>query len=755
MTEQIVVRAYNRYTLFASGEGYKICRMEFVKIPPGEKKKNFIAKGTGIPEQRDCIIVLSGNWVTKGTDRYFAVSSFDTELPTSEEGVVSYLSSLHCGVGKKTATNLYKKYKENLWSIIDNQPDLLIKDNLLGRSNTKRLLKALEETRMQSKVMQKFKGSGITMRKANALCKEFGAETLNIIETHPYQLCKVSGFSFNMVDAIALGSGIDPTNIERREAAAVAALDSAAQEGDVCLPRNLVVDKMMRLLHNTATREMCESAISNAIADKLIANTSGFLYTRERFAEEKRICSEIFRLKSSAREPVPMDALTQIIQNYENENNIRLADSQKEAIKTCLSSAVSIITGGPGTGKSTVIKAVLYCFKAIDEENFAPVLMSPTGKAARRMTEATQYPASTIHSAIGFTGEETPSALEKTKEEDMLTGGSLFIIDESSMMDQFITCHLLRRIPEGASVIFVGDPDQLPSVGCGNVLNELIRSQVIPTTKLSVIFRQKQGNPIVENAARILAGRTDLLYEPRFVHMDLDDSRLIGQRACNMYVQAARKYGLDNVVLLCPYRKTGELNVNIFNLSLQAVLNPMKPNQLSIKGKTVFTDNRKSIPMEFRAGDKIMMTVNKEWAKNGDTGYIRAIRKAQDPETPGSFNLVADVEFNDDGHVFTISRDDVQDLDLAYCTSVHKSQGSEYKVVIMVMCNEHSAMLKRNLFYTAITRAKEFVLLIGETSAITNAILDTHTKQRYTLLADRLHGMQQRRMAIPSSRNKN
>ena len=181
----------------------------------------------------------------------------------------------------------------------------------------------------------------------------------------------------------------------------------------------------------------------------------------------------------------------------------------------------------------------------------------------------------------------------------------------------------------------------------------------------------------------------------------------------------------------------------------------MKPNQLSIQGKTVFTDNRKSIPMEFRAGDKIMMTVNKEWAKNGDTGYIRAIRKAQDPETPGSFNLVADVEFNDDGHVFTISRDDVQDLDLAYCTSVHKSQGSEYKVVIMVMCNEHSAMLKRNLFYTAITRAKEFVLLIGETSAITNAILDTHTKQRYTLLADRLHGMQQRRMSIPPSRNKN
>lgn len=751
MTEQITIRAYNRYTLFNNSEGYKICRMEFVKVPRNERKKAFIAKGNGIPEQRDCVIVLSGTWVTKGTDRYFSVKSTDVELPTSEEGAVSYLTSLKCGVGKKTAQLLYRKYKEDLWSIIDNQPDLLIKDKLMGRADARRLIQKLEETRMQSKVMQTFKGSGITMKKANQLCKEFGAETLNIIKDHPYQLCKIPGFSFNMVDAMATSNGVDLTNIERREAAAVAALDSAAQEGDVCLPRNLVVNKMMRLLHNTATAEMCESAISNAIADKMLANTAGYLYTMERFAEEKRICKELFRLKDSVREPVPIDKLDEIIRQYEQENVIQLAESQKQAVKTCINNAVSIITGGPGTGKSTVIKAVLYCFKAVNEDHFYPVLMSPTGKAARRMTEATGYPASTIHSAIGFTGEETPSALDK--DVDMLTEGNLFIIDESSMMDQFITTHLLRRIPDGSSVIFVGDPDQLPSVGCGNVLNELIRSQVIPTTKLSVIFRQKQGNPIVENAARILAGRTDLYYDSRFVHMNLNDSKSIGQRACNMYIQAAMKYGLDKVVLLCPYRKSGELNVNIFNLALQEALNPMRPNQLSIKGRTVFTDNRKSIPMEFRAGDKIMMTVNKEWAKNGDTGYIRAIRKVQDGAERGQYNLVADVEFNDDGHVFEISRDDVQDLDLAYCTSVHKSQGSEYKVVIMVMCNEHSAMLKRNLFYTAVTRAKEFVLLVGESSAIENAILDTHTKVRYTLLADRLHGMEQHRKNFSVSLN--
>ena len=752
MTEQIVVRAYNRFTLFDSNEGYRICRMEFERLPEGEYRKDFIAKGNGIPETRDCIIVMSGRWKQDGTGRFFQVSTTETELPTSEAGCVSYLSSLRCGIGKKTAVKLYKRYGENLWDIITNQPDLLIQSNLISRKIAKRLESALKETRMQSEVMKMFKGSGITMKKANTVCKAFGAETLNVIRDHPYQLCKIKGFSFNTVDTLALNRGIDPTNIERREAAAVAALDSAAAEGDVCLPREKVIEKMTRLLRPTVSKEMCDSAISNAIADKLLGNTSGYLYTIERWMEEKKTCSEIYRLKASARKPVPRERFLEIITAYEQENGIQLADSQKEAVFTCLNNPVSIITGGPGTGKSTVTKAVLYAFKAIDEESFAPVLMSPTGKAARRMTEATGYPASTIHSAIGFTGEETPSVLNE-EDVNMLASGNLFIIDESSMMDQFITYHLLRRIPDGASVIFVGDPDQLPSVGCGNVLNELIRSQVIPTTKLSVIFRQKQGNPIVENSFRILQGRTDLLFDnKRFAFMEQNDSASIGKRACNMYLQAVKKFGLDNVVLLCPYRKSGTLNVNVFNLTLQSILNPKKQGQDTIKGRVVFTDNRKSTPMEFRAGDKIMMTTNKEWAKNGDTGYIRAIHKAPDKEDPSHMELVADVEFNDDGNIITINKDDVMELDLAYCTSVHKSQGSEYKCVIMVMCNEHSAMLKRNLFYTAVTRAKEYVLLVGEKKAIQNAILDTHTKKRYTLLADRLHSIEQKRIAAASKK---
>lgn len=736
--EDEIIRAYLQFVLF-DNEGYKICRMDYEKLPVGVNRKDFIAKGNGIPDIKNCVIVLHGRWRIKGTDRYFEVKNTDIEQPTNEEGCISYLSSLRCGVGKKKAKALYDKYGDGLWDIIDNQPDLLVRDSLLTMKGAKRLAKALLETKIQSKVMQLFKGgTTITLRKANKLCEEFGAETLNVLRDHPYQALRVPGFSFNQIDTLALEQGVDPANLERREAAAVASLDSAASEGNVCLPRDQVIDKMMRLLRGNTSYEMCDAAITSAIADKMLANTAGYIYTIERYKEEKRTCHELVRLSRAERPPVDAQKANELIQKYEAENSIHLADSQKDAVFMCLKNPVCVITGGPGTGKSTVTKAVLYCLKEIvGDKGFDPVLLSPTGKAARRLEEATGYPASTIHSAIGLYGSDDEAQAEE--DESMLVGKQ-FIIDESSMMDQYIAVNFLRKVPDGASVIFVGDPDQLPSVGCGNVLNELIRSQQIPTTKLSVIFRQKGDNPIVENAARVLEGRTDLLMYPqtnKFAFDELNDSQAILTRACNMYVQAVKKFGLDKVVLLCPYRKSGAVNVNVLNKNLQHLLNPPKSrNDLSMKGPSIFLQGAKPEPMVFRTGDKVMMTVNKEWAKNGDTGFIRNMRRVSDSD--GTSTIVADVEFNDDGILHEIHQEDIYDLDLAYCTTVHKSQGMEYATVIMTMCNEHSAMLKRNLFYTGITRAKENVLLIGERSAMETAIHDTYTKPRYTLLADRL-----------------
>lgn len=757
MAEQVQIRAYYKYTLY-DGEGYRICRMEYETAPTDGQRKDFVARGPGIPEACDVVFILDGEWQVKPyrgkPSRTFVIKAFETEKPTSKDGVISYLTSLKAGVGKSMALKLYNMYQEGIWDVLEHKPDLIEAAGIMKPKAFKRLRRRLEETQAQKQIMQTFKGgNAISMRKANRLCKVFGSEAVNVLRDHPYKVCRVPGFSFEQIDSIALearrdGQKMDPASFERIEAAAAAVLDKAAHEGDVCLPRQVLIEQMCRLLNKgpgksaRITPERCDTAVSLAISDKLLANTAGFVYTMERYMEEKRICVEINRLMQAGEGRADRKAVYDIIAKYEAETGMQYADSQKEAVYTSVSNAVSIITGGPGTGKTTVTKLLLHVFRELDPDGFRPVLLSPTGKAARRMAEATGFEAVTIHSAIGIMGDDDKESPQDDGEIEMLDYGSQFVVDESSMMDQFIASNLLRRIPSGASVVFVGDPNQLPSVGCGNVLNEMIRSRVLPTTKLSVIFRQKGTNPIVENAARILEGRQDLVLYPQtnsFAFMDLSDSYAILRRACHMYVDSVRKFGLDNVVLLCPYRKSGLVNVNIFNRQLQHLLNPPVKDALTIRGKNIFLENRKSVSMEFRKGDKVMMTVNKEFAKNGDTGYIRDIRKAPDPDDPDRVTPTAFVEFNEDGILHALTKEDVYDLDLAYCMSVHKSQGSEYKTVIMVLCEEHTQMLKRNLFYTAITRAKENVLLIGQRSAMATAIADTNTKKRYTLLGDRLH----------------
>ncbi len=745
-TNEISIKGYFTFNIFEN-EGFCISRFDYVE-PPETGRKDFVAKGNNLPAVRNSVITLNGYWTTKGSDRTFQVNSFEIELPSNRRGVIDYLTHLKCGIGKSKAQLLYQRYGENVWSVIENEPERLAKE-IPGISNktVDKLIDRMQKTKIQSKILQLFNGTNITMRKTNLLVKQFGDETLHILETRPYDACRIPGFSFHTMDEFALSRGIDPTNIERRKAAIVAALDSAATEGDVCLPRDQVIQKMLRLLNASGktpvTAEQCDAAIVVAIADKMVVNSKGFLYTRGRYKEERTIVREIYRLKDTAINDA--QNVEQLIAAYEQEQNIHLADNQKDAIKMVFENPVSVLTGGPGTGKTTVIRAILYCHEAIYGDESYPLLLSPTGKAARRMAEATGHGASTIHSALGIYAEEEMKNEDESYTEKL--NNNLIIVDECSMMDQFVATKLLVSIPNNAKVVFVGDPNQLPSVGCGNVLYEFIRSTVIPVTKLSVIFRQAQDNPIIENAARVMEGRTDLLYDgSRFAIMNMDSTLSTFKRAAKMYVSAVRKHGLENVVLLCPYRKTTGLNVNLFNINLQQALNPKKDDDYVLKGKSIFISDRKSVPIEFRAGDKVMMTVNKEIAKNGDIGYIRSIEREIDSDDPTRYIFVAKIEFNDDGYTTDFYKEDMLDLDLAYCTTVHKSQGSEYKSVILVMSEEHKRMLKRNLFYTAITRAKENVLIVESGNAVSEAIMDVQTKKRCTLLGDRLHYEEKQRL---------
>ena len=387
---------------------------------------------------------------------------------------------------------------------------------------------------------------------------------------------------------------------------------------------------------------------------------------------------------------------------------------------------IFVITGGPGVGKTTVTKGILAVHQQVYGASSEPLLLAPTGKAARRMSEATGFPAQTIHSAVGWRGE----TYNYDEQEPTMLDGNLVIIDEVSMMDQYIASILFERIRNGSRVVLVGDIDQLPSVGCGNVLADLIRSEVIPTTRLTVIFRQAGENPIVKNAHAINRGDPNLAFGSSFRFIQCANEQEVFEAACRKYVQCVKAYGDDKVVLLNPQRNNTFVSVDRFNAELQSRINPPADGKMEIKvGKTVF-----------REKDKVMELKNTEIGpKNGDVGYIREVTRRKDPDDPDTYLYYASIEWNGDGQLIEYNQDDMRHVTLAYCTTVHKSQGSEYQSVIEVVSKSHPSMLKRNLIYTGITRAKVNVCLVGELDALNMAVANNSQEIRHTLLANRLH----------------
>lgn len=727
-------------------DNYRVCRYEYEEKPIEERRRDFVASGNNLPEIKGTSITLHGQWKTdKKGQRSFHVTSFSIDLPTSMTGVIEYFKFMKCGVGQDKARAIYDKFGENIWFICQNQPERLREVSGLSDRNIQRILIKLKETRTQMEILQMFRGSNVPMTKINRIVEHFGPTAAAALKENPYIIARMDGFNFNMADTIALNQGVDPVNINRRKASVLAALDQAASQGHVCLPRDMLIKSMLRILDSVKypqiTDEMCDAAIVATLSEKTTANTSGFIYAIERYRQEKHIVSDLMRLMQTPSTIPSVEKLNAIIVEYEAQNNIKMAESQKAAVICAMTHQVCVMTGGPGTGKSTTAKAVLFCQNKLMQEATDcasnPILLSPTGKAARRLAESTSYPASTIHSGIQI----YESSSEKTSEEVEFLSGDIILVDESSMADQHITYELLRRIPTGCKLIFVGDPNQLPSVGCGNILADLIRSKVIPVVKLSVIFRQAGDNPIVTNSMKIMANQTNLLYNNSFALNEIDDPEKIFEAAIAKYKRCVSVDGIDKVILLCPLRKSPILNVNRFNITLQDIINPKIANPQApyktMRGKSVFVSPDKSVTLEFRVGDKVMQTVNTDIAKNGDTGFVKDILYV-DAATCGHTKVMK-VEFNGDGVEHLLNEDQVRDLDLAYCSTIHKSQGEEYKNVIMVMSTLHEKWLQRNLFYTGITRAKENVYLIGEHIAIEAAIHNNSITKRYTLLSDRLH----------------
>lgn len=699
-----------------------------------DNKNTFIACGGKLPTSKNVTIHLHGDWRDNPKyGRQFFVDYFDIELPSSKEGVTSYLGSLRIGIGKEKALRIYNRFGSTIWSVLENEPEKLLQVQGISKRILGRLKMKLEETRVQRKIIELCGAeagclTSAMMSRMIDFCKKADKDVIETLKHDTYALMQVRGFGFETVDRLAKAMpGFSPNAPARVIASLSHIFGQAEMQGHVCLPKEKLLSEMEHLLNRgfpqAVTTDDCRQALNTAYKDGIIRVTSGMVYTSTSYEQEVSISHDIKRLLA----PIPREIsnIDDFIRQYEDETGVTLAENQRAAVRNSFTSQVNIITGGPGVGKTTTIKAILYVHQQIFGASSEPMLLAPTGRAARRMSEATGYPAQTIHAAVGYTGvPELDEAISDKLE------GNLFIIDESSMADQFITSILLNSIPDGARVIFVGDPDQLPSVGYGNILKEFIRSKAIPTVRLNVIFRQAQDNPIVENSIRIQQGRTELFFDHnKFVMFEQPSPHDAFKKACSLYVKSAKKFGLDNVVLLNPYRHKTELSVDRFNLNLQHLLNPPREGEYTIKIHGT----------EFRSNDKVMQTKNTDVAMNGDVGYIKCIERCPDPDNPSEWTYVAKIEFNGDGIIHDYSIEMMQDLDLAYCNTVHKAQGSEYHTVIVVVSSTHDRMLRRNVVYTAITRSRQNVAIVGEESALKQAILNNEADVRYTLLGDRLH----------------
>ena len=742
---EIEIRCTHNYTAYPRGYETRAGETEpvwmVVKYTEKDTGKVFSATGTDLPAISDVEVILRGTWsVTEKYGASLKVTSYDIIPPTTETGFVQYISSLRSGIGKARGKAIYAAFGTKAWDILENDPDRLTTVSGVSRESVDKLKVRLRESKTQRELAQLCEGViDIGSGRVNDILKKLGPDAAKVVRDNPYVLCSVSSFSFKSVDKLGRKLGVPPDNPARLNAIIGSLFDDAAMNGNTCVPRDEFRKRMlMELNRGAAGGKVTDAQVRQAlnlswqIGDVKIAGN--MIFSKSRYALEVSLAKDITRLTEVKAENIP--GVDRFLAEYERENKVRLAASQREAVLNAFRHKITIVTGGPGTGKTTIIRAILYVHQKAYGKNSNPIFLSPTGRAARRMTEATQFPADTIHSAVNYKGEESFDPDEGVRDK---IDANLFVVDEASMMDLYIASVLLSKVPDQARVVIVGDPDQLPSVGCGNVLHDMIRSGSIATTRLSVIFRQAEDSPIVANAAKIRDGNVHLDFTRHFKLFLESSPQEVFERACQMYAACVKAYGQDNVILLNPYRDKSELNVNTFNLRLQSELNPAKYGELElVRDRNV----------HLRAGDKVMQMRNTDAARNGDVGYILRIEPVKD----GDGALQAVVEFNGDGKEHIYTSENVRELDLAYCTTIHKSQGSEYQNVLIVLSTQHEAMLRRNLLYTAVTRAKENVAIITEKpgtqmdrygrlfplTALEMAIRNDKTDIRYSLLSARL-----------------
>lgn len=714
--EQIVVRGIAERLLFeAPDSDYCVFRLH-----DEDDDATYTVTGHGTKPLVGDRLEVKGHWVQhKRYGRQFAADGWSRIIPESVDGIERFLGSGAVkGMGPALAHRVVAAFGKDTMAVLEKDPQRLLEVEGIGPKKLAVITESFYEEKQVNDIAYDLEQHGVAGRYASRLLQKYGDDVHYVLTEEPYRMiAEIDGIGFKTADQIALAYGMDRQDPQRLSAGLTYVLRTMTQNGHVCIPDTELVRRAAFILQADALglHDILREAIE--VGQLCTADFEGtlYVYTPEAYEEEEYIAGRIGEMGNM--KPLPMKTHVQLfLDRWQDARHFELADKQREAVEKSLQSGMTVITGGPGTGKTTVVQTII---RLAEQEGLRILLCAPTGRAAKRLAETTQRKAKTIHRLLVPDGHVGAMQVFEYNETKMLPA-DLVIVDEVSMLDMEMMYHLLSALKPQCRCILVGDADQLPSVGAGAVLHDIIASGQVPVVRLDTIFRQKEGGRIVTNAHLINSGRLPVVNEDtefRFVEIDneADGAEKISALYNSELLETGDKFAVQ---VLSPMYKN-PCGVDNLNQLIQKRFNPPAEGKAELKGKNVV----------FRVGDKVMQKHNdyEKGVFNGDMGEIFAIQKdmvyVRYPEQ--------DVKYEGQ---------EVDEITLAYAITVHKSQGSEYHTVIMVLVNSHAIMLQRNLFYTAVTRAKRKVILVGTKRAVQTAVQNQRTSRRFTLLIPRLQG---------------
>lgn len=687
-----------------------------VRIYETSSGEKFCCVGYNLPSNNRIMYAFTGEFHENERFGYeFIVESYTEHITSSRNDIVNYLScGIIRGIGPKKAELIYDMFKGQTLEVLEKQPERLLHVKGISRNVLKKITESYEESKASREVIYFLLKYGISQKYGMKLFKSYGPKSLALIKENPYIVSEIRGLTYEDADRIAKDIGFPLNSSERFISCAFYVIKQNEATGNTGMEVREFQRKLYTLLgseHFSKTdifNKTCELVSKGLFHTIKMEDVSGkvnqYIFTHGMQMVEKSIAENIIRIHNQPAKLIKKEELDRLIIKAEAIHKIMLDEIQRKAVETAILYNICVITGSPGSGKTTIMKIINEVYKMLYPDN-ERIFLAPTGRAARKLTESTKEMAQTAHSHLHIFEEEINA------EEDVFIQDALVTVDEFSMADVFLSHKLFDVAINGCTYVLVGDIDQLPSVGPGAVLRDIIESSVVPVVRLKKIYRQGEDTEIYENCKKINAGDINIKEGSDFHFHDTSSTEDAKHLMAEIYVKRVEEYGLENVMCLCPF-KDHTAGVIDMNKHLQNLVNPERVDKPQIT-------HHKTI---YRVGDLVMHTKdNTVIAANGDIGIIKAITDKYDKDgevIEGDFDV--HVEIN--GHMAHYSKENIEKLVLAYATTVHKAQGSEAKAVVTCLMEFHKSMLYRNIPYVAVSRGREQVDAIGERSAWNNAI---------------------------------